>query len=281
MKLTSVELHPKNSENVVVLSFKDPRRLERYNVRDISGLDADEIIARYYGTSSEDGKVKFYSFALEKREPIFRIELNPRFGQDESYSDLRDDFYKMIASSRTGLIEIQFKNGNVVVATISGFVSKFESPNFTKTPEILLTVKCKEPMLKAPEPVEMNVLNLDPAATMINDPQSTSPHGFKFELGFVNDLASLVLTDPFDASWRFEVMPAGGFLAGDVLHFSSELNDKHLYVVRGGVTIHLANVITPSSVWPILFPGENTFSFENDASVVWEAISYYPTYWGV
>lgn len=279
MKITSVEFHPAGSSEIAVLSFRDPRRLGRFNVKGIVGLDADEIIPRYYGVSGASNK-KYYTLSLEKREPVFQIELNPSFGTNETYSDLRDILYKMIASSRTGLIDIWFKNGSTVVATLSGFVSKFENSLFEKNPGISITISCSEPMLKAPTRDVIDPLTLNPESSNIIDTKSTAPHGFIFEIGFVTDLAGLLVAPP-DTEWSFGVNPVGGFLAGDILHFSSELNNKYLFVRRSGSDIYLADVIASGSMWPILFPGDNIFEFSNPESLAWEAVSFYPTYWGV
>lgn len=156
MKLTSVEIHPENSSNILVLSFRDPRRNNPYNVKTIIGLDADQIVPRFYGVSGNSTS-KFYELSLENREIIVSVELNPNFTDSESYSDLRDELYKMISSSRTGKVQLQFKNGVEVLAAISGFVSKLESPHFERTQTVQITIKCDEPMLKAVTPVVVAV----------------------------------------------------------------------------------------------------------------------------
>ncbi len=79
---------------------------------------------------------------------------------------------------------MQFNNGDNTVAAISGFVTKFEAPNFTKTPEVQLTVNCSDPMLKALDEVNVDVTDLDPFFTTIVDDESTSPHGFRFGVIF-------------------------------------------------------------------------------------------------
>lgn len=279
MKLTSVELHPEGSSDVAVLSFRDPRGTNPYNVEAIIGLDVDEIVPKYYGAS---GSSKFYNMSLLKRDMVVRVRLNPNFTADQSYSDLRDALYKMISSSRTGKLQLQFKNGSTVVAAISGFVSKFEAPNFVKTSEVQITVKCDEPMLKALTPINVSIGGLNPASTTITDDLSTAPHGFTFDMNNTIITPSIVITDPDHPSdWSFGVTPVGGFLVGDVLHFCSDYNAKDLYIQRGASKIYLANVITPGSVWPILFPGVNKFAFTNPTHLTWADISYYPTYWGV
>lgn len=276
MKITAVELHPHGYSESVMLSFRDPSRSNPYNVKALVGLDADDIVPRHYG-----GAEKYYTLSLEKRDVIVRIALNPRFNLGETYSSLRDFLYKIISSSRTGQIHIHFFNGIELVSGLSGFISKVEAPHSNKEPEVQITVSCDDPMLRAMVPVSVDVLSLDPALTDITDPVSTAPHGFSFELSFVNPLASFSMTDPTETGWTFTVTPVGGFLAGDVLHFSSEYNNKHLYVVRGATTIYMADVIASNSVWPILFPGSNPFAIANPTNVDWVSISHYPTYWGV
>lgn len=280
MKLTSVELHPVNSSDVAVLSFRDPGRQNPYMVKSIDGLDADAIIARYYG-SSGDSTVKFYQLAQQKRSLVIRIGLNPNADLTESFSSLRDKIYKLIASSRTGTIKVQLKRETLIVAEISGFVEKVEAGLFNKEQEVQITVKCSEPTLKAPSRTSIPVAGLDPAATTIVDSVSQAPHGLIFTLKIMLSTPSITITDPDDDSWSYVITPPGGFLPLDVIHFSSELNNKELYLIRSGVVIYLADVITPGSIWPIIFPGENKLSVSPATSVQWLTILHYPTYWGV
>ncbi len=277
MKVTSVEIHPSGSSEIIELSFRDPRLINSFNVIGIAGLDADEIVPRFYGVS---GANKYYSLSLVKRDIAVAIELNPSF-EGETYSDLRDQIYRMISSSRTGFVDVKFKNGTTVVAVLSGFVSKVENDLFSEeTPTVTVTIAMTEPILKAPTRTDLDILTLDPASTHILDEMSTMPHGFIFEIGFLTPQANLIITPPDDA-WVFAIAPVGGFLSGDIVHFSSELNNKYLYVRRSGVDIQLADAIGSNPIWPIIFPGDNVFEFNNPTNLVWEAVSFYSTYWGV
>lgn len=279
MRVTSVELHPANSEEFIVLSFRDPQRSLPYNVVEISGLDPDVIVPRYYGVSENSGEL-FYSLSLEKREPVYRIVLNPNV-TTQSYSELRDNLYKMISSSRTGLIETQFKDGDEVLAVISGWVTKVETPQFTNLPEIRLTFKTKDPWLKAPEATEIDVDGLDPSDTHVEDDVSTAPHGGSFSMLLLANTPSLVISDPVNPSWSFVVTPDGGFLNGDIFHITSDPLNKQVYVIRGEDTIYLADRLSARALWPIVFPGDNAFSVDPPEAVEWTAISYFLTYWGV
>lgn len=278
MKITSVEFHPDGSSDVMELSFRDPGRELPFNVKGINGLDADEIVSQFYGAP---GTVSFYNLVMVKRTVVALLELNPDYSANESQSSLRDRIYKMIATSRKGLIHMWFKNEDTVVATISGYFNKVEMPLFSKTPEVQVTIGCTEPMLKAPEEVSVPVLALDPTLTVITDDISTAPHGFKFEMSFTGTVPAFTVVDPDDSDWEFVVTPVGGFLIGDVFQFSSEYNNKYVRVVRAGNTLQLADGIQMGSVWPMLYPGENKFSVDVGANMDWDSITYTPTFWGV
>lgn len=289
MKLTSIELHPENSSQVVALSFRDPGRLNPYNVKSITGLDASGIVPRYYGASGNK-RDNFFNLSLDKRELAMVVELNPPFGEDKSYSDLRDDLYKMIASSRTGLVQVQFKKGVDVVAAISGMLMKFEASLFDKTPSVTITIKANEPTLKALAPTVVDVAGLDPAALIFTDDISTAPHGFDMQLNVTAPIETLVIFDPLAVTddllhtplWSFTLAPETGFLIGDIIYFGSDLGNKKLFVGREGVgDIQLADAVVGGSVWPMMFPGENHLKITPSANVTIAALSYLHTYWGV
>lgn len=279
MKLTSVELTPKGGTGIATLSFRDPGADNAFNVMGITGLDTDEIIPRYYQGSGTSAK--FYALSLERRDAVLRIQLNPRFELGETFSSLRDSLYKLISSSRSGTVNLHLKNNATVVAAVSGFVSKIEAPNFERNQEVFITIKCDDPMLRALTAVEINVTGLDPVFTTISDPLSTAPHGFQFQIAVLNSRPYFSISDPNDPTWGFVVQPATGILADDVIYLSSEYNNKQLYMIRGVEIIQLADSIVSGSVWPLIFPGNNTFFVEDSISFQWLNISHYPTYWGV
>jgi hypothetical protein len=287
MKVDIVELHPDNSSDFAVLSFKDPTRDNSYNVKSIVGLDADNIVPKHYGAA-------FFNMALQSREIVMKIGLNPNFSAGESFASLRDRLYKMIASSRTGLVDIWFRYTysndafTTIIANrarISGFITKFEAAQFERTQEVQITISAIEPFLKSfseiPVDVSGPLFTPMPIITNIMDTESTAPHGFDFDITFLGFVATFSMSNPFDASWSFDVSPVGGFGDGDVLHFSSEPKDKKLYIQRGATQVPLGDVIAPGSIWPIIFPGDNYFTFDNYALMEWTNLSYYNAYWGV
>ncbi len=281
MRVSNVDIYVPNSPNIN-LSFKDLQSLNSYNITDITGLDADEITSKFYGDSTISNE-SYYELSMRSRDVILKIGLNPNYSTNETVSELRDRLYRFISSSRTGVIQLQFRDGETVVATVSGFVTKFESLLFTKLPEIQLTITCSDPMLRSPNEVNFDVSEMDPAAIVITDEESTAPHGFRFAVIFDAPMIDFSIQDGVDPTWAFEVnlsgSPLGQFNIGDELHFSSEHNNRYLLLVRDLTVKHLVDRIVPTSVWPILFPNVNNFTCSPGADL--DYITHYPTYWGV
>lgn len=282
MKITNIQLYS-NNKNVATFSFRDPSAKNPYIAQGVFGLDADEIIPKYYGLST-GGVDKYYDMSVKSREVVIRIALNPQFSDGKSYSDLRDDLYRVISSSRTGKVQLRLNNGLSNVAVLYGFVTKFETPLFNQLPEVQITIKCDDPMLKALEPVYVNHFLIGTADTIVDD-KSTASHGFNFDLTFNADSLSFVIRDSATPTWTFTVTPGlisglTGFKTNDKLYFSSDFKDRQLYIVRSSVVIKIIDKIQPGSVWPIMFPGENDFQFVS-GNFTWDSFSYYPTYWGV
>lgn len=278
MKVTSVELHPDKSARAMVLSYRDPIGQSPYICKGILGLDAEDISSRLYAGSASD----FYDMFPVKREIVIVVELNPNFADEEDFSDLRDNIYKMITTSRRGLMQILFKNGTDSVASISGRVSKVESPQFAKSQTVNITISCEEPWLKSPDIVNVDVSQFKFSRITIYDNLSNAQHGLSFMLHFTEAASRFKFRSPHDDSWSFEVVPIGGFLAGDHLLYSSFYSEKFLYVNRlSGEQVHLVDQLVPGSVWPILFPGMNVFDYDPDTKIEWDWFTYYPTYWGI
>lgn len=283
MKLTSVEIHSPNFPTIIVLSFRDPLRTGQYNIKSFTGLDADEIISKFSGTAANSATI-FNNLFQKKREVTAKISLNPEFDLNQSYSDLRDTLYKMISSSRTGRVELHFKNHDDTLAVLYGYISKFESQQTESVPEVQLTIKCDEPFLIDPVPVIVPVAGLSFANFTITDDKSTAPHGFKFQMHFTNNVNAIItISDPNDPSWFFKFSPPLVWLPGDILQFSSYTDERYLMALRasGGAPAHMADGIWAGSSWPMIFPGINRFKFDYTANMAWDNMSYSHYYWGV
>ena len=287
MRVTNMSLYSNDVEFINFSLIKaDP--VAQYVVRNITGLDAEAIVHKFYGFSAKTIS-KYYDFRLLPRDIVMKIALNPHFRLDETYSDIRDKLYRAISSARTGLVTIYFNAIGTSVAQITGFISKFEVSHFEAVPEVTMTIHCDDPVFRSINPVIYKnedvtrmVRALDPNPIIIADSDSTAPHGFALQVTFSAATPQFTVQDTYtNPEWRFQVIPSGGFLTGDILYFSSEFNDKYLYIIRGGVTTHLMDRIQPGSIWPVIFPGANEFQFMELANFTWNELKFLSAYWGV
>jgi hypothetical protein len=274
------------SNNVKIAEFglDNSDHTQKYLLKEASGLDAEEIISQFvaFGGSSFP---RSYDLNPIPRELVLKIKLNPNYIFGDTPSSLRDALYRAISASRISEIEVRFMNGALAVANIFGLIKKFEAPLFTPNPEVLITIKCDQSFLRGPDRTVVSLTGLSKTAPVITDGLSSAPHGFKMRMVLTGNVSSIEISEP-DSQFGQSSVSYGSFpitynfLTNDVLWFSSEQNDKYLYVVRSGVTTHLTDKLGLNPLWPIMFPGENKF-FISTSSFTWQDVSYYSTFWGV
>lgn len=283
MKVTSIGLY---SNDVEACSFALRREStdSRYMVRQITGMDSDDLVPKFYGKGLSSG-VPMYDFVMKPRELTIRVILNPTFALNEEYGSVRDELYRAISSSRRGEINLRFYAGGTTVAKLFGFITKLEAGYFNKTPEAQITVRCDDPMFRAINPIllETGDANLPTTSPFrLTDSISTSPHGVCFDWAVNADMPEVTIQDhETDPEWKFTITPNTGFLNGDVLSLCSDYSNKYLYLTRGGADQHLMDKIEPGSVWPMLFPGINDFHVVQHADLELTRVKFFPTYWGV
>lgn len=282
MRTTSIEMYTADGIAPVIFDLSAPSDDEHYLVKGITGLDAEDLVPKFYGTG-QLGVNKFFDFVLKPRDIVILVSLNPDVLHGETYSDVRDRLYRAISATRTGLITLLFKAGSTVVANITGMITKFEAAHSVQVPEVQLTISCPDPMFRAVEQTVFNPADLgtgDPVT--IYEPLSTAPHGFKFAVQFTAPEDSFTVQDAeAEPDWFFKVDVDGGFLVDDVLLISSIYAKHEVYLTRGVDKTFLADRVYPGSNWPILFPGENNFTFPEIGSWDWALLEYYTSYWGV
>lgn len=279
MIVTAIRLFS-NDAQLTELSLDRASLSHSYILRDAKGLDADDITPRFYAlNSSVTPKPRYYNQTLKPREVVLKIMLNPQLGSGQTYSSLRDALYKAISPFRTSLIELRFMNGASVQAVLSGFITKMETVTFSQTPEVTITIRCDQPMLRSQTPVSISTGALSKSAPTITDSISTAPHGFVLNVQMTGFGTSFNMSGTaLGKEWSLSMSYTWQNL--DQLWISSEDGNKYIYVVRSGVTTHLMDRLTVGSVWPIIFPGANpiTISPTTYNYVTW---TYYNTFWGV
>lgn len=265
------------SFNVAGVSSTDP-----YILKASTGLDATDILAIDYGFGTTGNR--FLEMMMETREIVLRIRLNPKYFPNGKRQDLRESLYKAISSARDPKLFFDLCYEDEIVATISGVMTKLESSHFTATPEVQLTLRCEQPIFKAPERTVIDDISSLSEVFTIDVDEGSAPTGFKGSF-IINNPVSLFGLQGED--WNFTINKA--FYAGDVIYFSSEYENNELYVYSPSLVtidfdgiIHLSDKLSLHSMWPVLFPGENVFTVQsNPANFSYVEFSYFASYWGV
>lgn len=283
MDFDTVDLLCACSNEVVSMAFKEPSLKASYTVKAITGLDVDTLITSYIGKGS--GADQLYNMTIGKRDVVIKFAITPRYSVGETVSSLRDRIYKSVSANRTGAMTLKFKNEEYVVASISGFTTKIEAPQFSETPEIQLTLDCsRDPILRSEVEYYANVGGFSNNLAIVTDNDSTAPHGMEMLFLCNEAVNSFTISDDSPQPWAFVVTPGTisgvtGFRVGDLLHISSNDHAHKLYVVRGSVTTHLAQGLAVNAVWPYMYPGETTFRYSNEFSC--SELIYRHAFWGI
>lgn len=285
MNLTSIDLLTGIDQSLrLVLRSKGSN--ERYIIKKSTGLDPDELIRSFYGTSA-DKKKRYNTLMMKKRVIGLLLELKPNRTLNESYSDVRSEMYKVISASRSGLVTLHFNSGSTTVSAISGFITKFEMAYFDKKPGMQITIDCQEKLLTAINPVRQESADISTGSTIhVPDSHSTAPHGFTFSLSYTAASPHFLMREANSLDWEFKVTPGTigantGFISGDTLIICTCDKTKKINLVRSAVTYPLLDKLDPTSIWPLIFPGSNQFYVEDSSKFDFNWTTYYPAYWGV
>ena len=280
MRVHRIDLYS-NDKEVARFDTDGPNSRNPYILRAVAGLDAEQITPKFYGQGSVTD-IKFTALSLEPREVVLRIGLKPDYSVDNAPGDLRSNLLRAIASNRKGTVQLRFYENEVVVGVLEGFVTKHQAGLSSKEAEVFITIKCENPIIRSMDVTSVIIAGLsDPGLPVITDPISTSPHGFKMKVTYTADRFAFEMSSQDDfPDWEFQINYA--FLTSDELYISSEDNDKYVYRVRSGVTLHLTDLIEPGSLWPIMFPGSNEFSIGGvPGDITINEWYWYETHWGI
>lgn len=283
MRLTSISISTSFTSEEVTFSLEEFGDNSRYLVRGIVGIDADEIVPKYYGVGAVSSR-KFYEYTMPSREIVIRTVLNPIFHVSEGVSEIRDRIYRLISSDRSGQLDLYFRSGSAIVCHIKGMVTKMEVAHFSRTPELQITVKCEDPMFRSVAPVDIPQAELPTSNPIsLTDDLGNAPHGFSFKVRFTASTSTFVIQDHATTpDWQWEVTPATAFATDDELHFSSEYGAKRVFWNKDvGTDIELLDKVESGSVWPQIFPGENVLYFMQIANFDWLELNFYAAYWGL
>lgn len=255
-----------------------------YILKQVEGLDAPEMKEVVEGF--DPAGIPSFLDVPEKRVLVFKIGLNPALSQ--SHGELRDALYKLM--SRTVLVKLMYDS--IVLGQTVGYISMFESELFTTKPEVQMTIKCKTGQFSGPKALSIptSAGQLDTTNPIIDYQEGNAPTGLDLVLNVVSSASGFSITNYGRVrslstalnNNKFEVTYP--LISGDQISMSTHPYQRRLTLLRSGVTTDLAGYINAGAVWPLLYPGVNTFVWTLVSSWLdWttSTAKYTPKFWGV
>lgn len=255
--------------------------LNGYILRNCVGLGPPGFLQVVEGFDTNG--VSVYTSFPEDREISARVSFN--LGAGKSISELRSTLYKYISRS----LRIELLNGSNIVAVTYGYISNVDTSHFSNDPDVEITIKCDYADFMAPESVSFVEASLSVASPILTYNEGDAPTGLDlhFKSTSATPIAGFTISN-YAKFWHDGSTITNSFdldfsiLQNDEIFLSTHPQNKRLTLLRSAVTYDLAGYLNSGAVWPKLYPGVNTFTWDlNGAWVDWLSASYTPRFWGV
>lgn len=273
-------------ENVRLVSGATALRLpivgalpsDPYILKAADGFGPPEVDVAMLDTLYEGG---LYSGRRpHNRQIVLRIGLNPDYAAGEVPADLRSTLYGLLLSpaAATPVIKIQPNIGSASpIAQALGYVSKFETVQWSKDPEVQITFECDGPYLAAPTALTPTITTK--TAFTVTNP-GDAPVGFQMRSVFTSNVAP----GDFTVTLNGKTLDVQDFnrVSGDEIWIDTRPGHRSVLYKNNvaGTTASLLTYLTDDSEWLEMVGGANAFTVSTNAWT-WSLFSYTPNYWGV
>ncbi len=165
-----------------------------YVVKSISGLDPPPINLSIAELAFEGGV--YQGRRPENREIVLTIGFQPNYGTGVNAGDLRKSLYKMLTPKLNNIITFKLlDNSEINWVQTTGHIKRMEANQFSKDPEIQITMTCLSPYFEHgqythPTPSSLNGLNPLPITT-----EGDASTGFLITFGFSSNLTFFKLSN--------------------------------------------------------------------------------------
>lgn len=269
-------------QSAPTLTLDDNGRAETdlIQVTNISGLEPVKASVSTSPFGSIDGAA-YTGSSVQSRNIVLTLHPNPDW-DTWTYESLRRLIYSYFMPKRpTRLI---FYSDDMIPVEIEGIVEAVEVNQFSKDPEIQVSIVCPDPYFIALNPEVITGQSIRPGGVIATiDYDGTIEAGIYVKVTFVSGAAptyiGIQVGDPEISHANVDASVS----ASKYFEMSSIPMQKYVQNIdmSTGVIINLLSKIQPGSMWPLLQPGENHFSVITDAGVQdWE-LTYFEQFGGL
>jgi hypothetical protein len=279
--LTKLEAYS-SWEDAPTLALNDNGREETdlIQIRNITGLDPVKASVNTSPFGSVDGSA-YIGSSVATRNIVLTLHPNPDWDQ-WSFESLRRLLYRYFMPKL--LTRLVFYSDDMSTVAIAGIVEDANIVQFSKDPEMQVSIICPDPYFtavaptvvtgqsvrdfSAPASVEYNgdvVAGINVEVTRTADPAPTS---IGIQVGDPTE-SYFNLTASVDATKYFVMNSLDGNRFAQTVAFNT------------GVITNLLSKMQTGSSWPVLEPGTNDFAVITDAGIQDWQLTYYERYGGL
>lgn len=272
--LTSIDLY---SPEKGLLSLPLADISNGYSVRSIEGLDPVKAEIVSSPIALIDGS-QYQSSRRENRNLILTFGIESDY-VSTTVAQLRQVLYKYLMPKSS--ITIRFHVDFAHFADISGRVESFETPLFSSSPEIKVSIICFKPDFVSPNTVLINGNTVADSTVMDIEYAGTVDAGIEFNLLVNRALSEFTI---------YSQLPGGPYRSLDFIGLLQDLDvvkivttpgEKKVTLTRGGLETSVLYNVSPASTWISLSPGTNQFRVQTSGDPIPYTVQYKESYGGL
>jgi len=279
--LTAVKAYSAwRSAPVVLLDPNGRPETDLIQIRNIDGLDPVKASVSTSPRAAVDG-VTYTGSNVPSRNIVLTVHPNPDW-LNYTHDSLRKLIYQYFMPKSP--VRLVFTSDNMADVEISGIVEAVAANQFSRDPELLISIICPDPHFTSVEPIVVTGQTVRPGGTPVVVPYSGTE-----EAGAIVRVTYASGSDPTsigiqvgDPSLSYFNVDA---TVNSLLYFEASSIPMEKYVqnvnIGSGVIDNLLSDVVEGSIWPTLQPGNNDFSVVTDQGVQdWE-LTFYERFGGL
>lgn len=257
-------------------------------IRNVEGLGPVKASVNTSQFGSSDGE-GYHGSLIGKRNIVLTLGLNPDW-VEQTVTSLRQLLYGYFMTKQA--IKLRFFDDTYPTCEILGYVESNEPNHFGKDPEVQISVICPQPDFVGIDPIVVtDAVTISPVNTII-------PYAGTVSTGFSLEIATSEVGIDYSDGFtiiKFSTLP-NQFMQLDAIG----VDDTHkiqISTLRGQKYVRQLDTVTdeatsilqtmqPSSGWPFLEPGSNSFRVTSfaaepgDTGMEW-TLTYYNRFGGL
>lgn len=251
--------------------------LNGYIVQEIQGLDPVKATLVSSSFATMDGQ-QYHSARREARQISLKLGLEPNY-IDNTVESLRRGLYDYFMPKAVVNLRCVMEDGLEV--DIQGHVESFETPLFSKEPEVDVVVMCYDPDFFDATAVVLSGNSTSTTTETTINYDGTVDTGVLFQLNVNRTMTGVTLyhRDPAGTLRSLDLQMA--LVNGDIVKVSTVSGSKYARKTTSGSETSALYAVSPQSYWMKLQPGTNTFRVYATGAAVPYTLTYFNRYGGL